>query len=221
MLLFQLFFLLLLLGNTPFWTGVQWSLWHTCFLKSVTGLCMVSASPQKGESCFYLAGFCSGCFVHSGLQSLATFSEVTEPVPFCGRAGCCRAARHWGTDNVRNLGLLRNAVCTIAAIGAYWHSLLCVPSDQSALCVITRSIFIFQVGVATPQFHSHAHALVLVLPTPKCLLHHCEDVALPPRHLPLGHWQAAVCSPEAFSFPGWTSLVPLAFRHLYKKEFKW
>ena len=61
---------------------------------------------------------------------------------------------------MQKLGLIRNAVCAVAAIGAYWHSRRCIPSDQSALCVLTGSIFIFRVGVSIPQFHLHAHTQI-------------------------------------------------------------
>lgn len=132
-------------------SGVQWSLWLTCFLKSVTGLWKFNVSLQRRWTCFYLAGSCSGCFVHSRIQPSVTFTKMAERTPFCGRTAC-----KWGIDNVQKLGLLQNALCTVVAIEAYLHSLLRVPSDQSAWCVITGSIFIFQVGMSTAQFHLHA-----------------------------------------------------------------
>lgn len=91
---------------------------------------MFNASPQKRKSCFYLADFCSGRFMHSRLQPLVTFSKITVPIPFCGGA-------ELPVNEI--LTTCRNLACSemqsaVAAIGSYWHSLLCVPSDQCAVC---------------------------------------------------------------------------------------
>lgn len=104
------------------------------------GLWMFNASPQKRKSCFYLADFCSGRFMHSGLQPLVTFSKMTVPIPFCGGAGCCRAACKWDIDNVQKLGLFRNAVCSCSNRILLAFSSMC--SLWSVCCVSSQGVFL-------------------------------------------------------------------------------
>lgn len=160
LLLFQLFFLLLLPGNTPFWTGVQYIDVHASLNLELGYGCSVLL-PRKESHALPLQVFALVALCTVGFSLWWPYLK-RQNWSLSAVEQCCRTARKWGTDDVQKLGMLRNAVRAVVAIGAYWHSLPCVPSDQSALCIITGSIFISQVGVSAPQCHLHAHTLVCV-----------------------------------------------------------